>query len=135
MGLLHAHSTLVKQLDTEMTAAHGISLSAFEVLWRVAATDHGRMRMSELAELVVLSPSGLSRLVDRLEVDGMIERVACPGDGRAINATITEKGRQRLAAARDTQVEGVRNRFLSRFDAGEIAQLADYWERLAPNCR
>jgi DNA-binding MarR family transcriptional regulator len=134
VGLLHAHASLVKQLDAELIAAHGISLSAFEVLWRVDAADHGRLRMAELANLVLLSPSGLSRLVDRLEADKMIERVACPEDGRAINATITELGRARLAEAEGTHFEGIRQRFLSNFSEAEVGQLADFWLRLAPHC-
>jgi DNA-binding MarR family transcriptional regulator len=134
VGLLHAHSSLVKQLDAELIAAHGISLSAFEVLWRVSATEHGRMRMTELAELVLLSPSGLSRLIDRLEVDKMIERVACPEDGRAINATLTDLGRSRLGEAQRTHFEGIRRRFLSNFSEAEVGQLAEFWLRLAPHC-
>ncbi len=134
VGLLHAYSTLVKQLDAELIAAHGISLSAFEVLWRIAATDHGRLRMTELAELVLLSPSGLSRLVDRLEVEKMIARVACAEDGRAINATITELGRSRLAEAQGTHFDGIRRRFLSNFSEVEVSLLADFWVRLAPHC-
>ena len=134
VGLLHAHATLVKQLDAELMAAHGLSLSAFEVLWRVASAPEGRLRMSELANLVLLSPSGLSRLVDRLEADGMIERVACPTDGRAIHATITELGRSRLSESQATHFEGIRRRFLAQFDEKEIGQLATFWTRIAPNC-
>jgi DNA-binding MarR family transcriptional regulator len=134
VGLLHAHASMVKQLDTELIAAHGLSLSAFEVLWRVAAADHGRLRMTELAELVLLSPSGLSRLVDRLEAEKMIDRVACPEDGRAINATITELGRTKLAESQATHFEGIRRRFLSNFSEAEVGQLADFWLRLAPHC-
>ena len=134
VGLLHAHSSLVKQLDTELTSAHGLSLSGFEVLWRVASAEKGRLRMTDLAELVLLSPSGLTRLVDRLESDGMIDRVACPTDGRATNATITELGRQRLAEAQSTHFDGVRKRFLAHFSDEEIGQLAQFWLRFAPNC-
>jgi DNA-binding MarR family transcriptional regulator len=134
LGLLHAHASLVRQLDSELIAAHGLSLSAFEVLWRVAGADHGRLRMTELAELVLLSPSGLSRLVDRLEAEGMIQRIACPEDGRAINATITEAGRARLTQAQGTHIEGIRRRFLSNFSESEVGQLADFWVRLAPHC-
>ena len=90
--------------------------------------------MTDLAELVMLSPSGLSRLVDRLEADGMIERVACPTDGRAINANLTELGRRRLAEAQTTHFEGVRRRFLAHFSDAEIGQLAKFWTRFAPNC-
>jgi DNA-binding MarR family transcriptional regulator len=115
-------------------AAHGISLSGFEVLWRVAAAPDGHVRMTDLAELVMLSPSGLSRLVDRLESEGMIERVACPTDGRAINATITEAGRRKLAESQETHFEGIRRTFLAHFDEAEISQLALFWTRFAPNC-
>jgi DNA-binding MarR family transcriptional regulator len=134
VGLLHAHSSLVKQLDAELIAGHGLSISGFEVLWRVDAAEHGRLRMTDLAELVLLSPSGLSRLVDRLEADGMIQRVACPEDGRAINATITETGKARLAEAQSTHFEGIRRRFLSNFSEAEVGQLAEFWLRLAPHC-
>ena len=134
VGLLHAHSTLVKQLDAELLAAHGVSLSGFEVLWRLATASEGRLRMTDLAELVMLSPSGLSRLVDRLEAEKMIERVACPTDGRAINATITEAGRKKLEESRPTHSEGVRRSFLAHFDPAEIDQLAVFWTRFAPNC-
>lgn len=134
VGLLHAHATMVKQLDAELLTAHGLSLSAFEVLWRLATAERGRMRMTELAELVLLSPSGLSRLVDRLESEGMIERIACPTDGRAINATITEAGRARLSASEATHFEGVRRQFLAHFSEAEVGQLGEFWLRLAPHC-
>jgi DNA-binding MarR family transcriptional regulator len=134
VGLLHAHATLTRQLDAELIAAHGLSISGFEVLWRVAAAPDGHLRMTDLAELVLLSPSGLSRLVDRLEAEGMIERVACPTDGRAINATITEVGRRRLEESQATHFEGIRRRFLAHFDEAEIDQLAVFWTRFAPNC-
>ena len=134
VGLLHAHSSLVRQLDVDLIAAHGISVSAFEVLSRLAATELGRLRMTELAERVLLSPSGLSRLVDRLEADQMIERIACETDGRAINATITELGRVRLAEAQGTHFEGIRRVFLDHFSEAEIGQLADFWVRVAPHC-
>ena len=134
VGLLHAHATMVKQLDAELLTAHGLSLSAFEVLWRLATAECGRMRMTELAELVLLSPSGLSRLVDRLESEGMIERIACPTDGRAINATITDAGRARLSASEATHFEGVRRQFLAHFSEAEVGQLGEFWLRLAPHC-
>jgi len=134
VGLLHAHATVVKQLDAELLAAHGLSISAFEVLWRVAATEHGRLRMTDLAEIVLLSPSGLSRLVDRLESEGLIERIACPTDGRAINATITDAGRARLAQAEGTHSEGIRRTFLAHFSEAEVGQLGEFWLRLAPHC-
>ena len=134
LGLLHAHARLTKDLDAELTAAHGVSLSDYEVLWRVNAAPDGRMRMTELAETVLLSPSGLSRLVDRMCQERLLERVACPGDGRAINATITELGRDRLAAAQATHIDGIRRCFLGHFTPLEIEQMAGFWTRIAPHC-
>jgi DNA-binding MarR family transcriptional regulator len=133
-GLLHAHANLVRQLDADLTAQHGISLSAFEVLHRLARTELGRMRMSDLAQVVLLSPSGLSRLVDRMEAEGLIGRVACATDGRSIYATISERGRTRLAEATPTHEQGIRERFLRHFDEAEIARLAEFWGRVAPSC-
>ena len=134
VGLLHAHAHLVRQLDADLIAAHGMSVSAFEVLSRLAMAEHGRLRMTDLAERVLLSPSGLSRLVDRLEADMMIVRIACETDGRAINATITERGRACLAEAQATHFEGIRRVFLDHFSEAEIGQLAEFWVRVAPHC-
>lgn len=134
VGLLHAHAHLVRQLDADLIAAHGMSVSAFEVLSRLAMAEHGRLRMTDLAERVLLSPSGLSRLVDRLEADMMIVRIACETDGRAINATITERGRACLAEAQSTHFEGIRRVFLDHFSEAEIGQLAEFWVRVAPHC-
>ncbi len=131
-GFLRAHSALVRELDAQLVAAHGLPLSSYEVLLFLDAAPDGRMRMSELAESVLLSRSGVTRLADRLEADGLIERVACPTDRRGLHAVITERGRARLAEARPTHLAGVRAAFLSRFDEDELDQLAGFWERLLP---
>jgi len=78
--------------------------------------------------------AALSRLVDRLESEGLIERIACPTDGRAINATITDAGRARLAQAEGTHSEGIRRTFLAHFSEAEVGQLGEFWLRLAPHC-
>ncbi len=134
LGLMHTHALLVRQLDVDLEAEHRLSVTGFEVLWRVATAEGGRLRMAQLAELVLLSPSGLSRLVDRLCADRLMERVACPGDGRAINATITEAGRERLAEARGTLFDAIRKRFLTHFSDEEVSQLAGFWTRVSPHC-
>jgi len=86
--------------------------------------------MSDLAQSVWLSRSGVTRLVDRLERDGLVERTACASDARGAFAVITDAGRARLSAARSDHVTDVRERFLSRFDSAEQAQLAEFWARL-----
>src|SRR5436853_6001319 len=81
-GLLRVHSRLVKALDAELEAAHGLGVTSYEVLMYLADSPDGRMRMHDLASSVLLSRSGLTRLIDRLERDGYIKRESCATDGR-----------------------------------------------------
>ena len=89
------------------------------------------MRMCDVAESVLLSRSGLTRLVDRLERDGLVERVSCDADARGAYAKLTDAGRAKLRAASTTHLEGVRAHFLDHFSADELAVLAEAWERVA----
>lgn len=131
-GFLRVHSALTKALDAELVAAHGLSLSSYEVLLFLADSPEGHVRMSDLADSVLLSRSGLTRLVDRLERDGLVRRESCPSDLRGFNALITDEGRKLFAAARRTHLAGVRERFLERFTGEELRTLAGFWERLQP---
>ncbi|MGI9094126.1 MAG: MarR family winged helix-turn-helix transcriptional regulator [Thermoleophilaceae bacterium] len=131
-GFLRAHSTLTKELDAELMAAHGLSLSSYEVLLYLADSAQGRLRMSDLAGSVLLSRSGLTRLVDRLERDGLVRRESCPSDLRGFNALITDEGRELFATARRTHLAGVHERFLGRFSREELRTLVALWERLQP---
>ncbi|CAA9533278.1 MAG: Transcriptional regulator, MarR family [uncultured Thermoleophilia bacterium] len=135
-GLLHSSAQLTRELDGDLVATHGLPLNAFEVLMRLSLADSGQVRMSELARQVVLSLSGLSRLVDRLERDGLLERRTCPSDARGFFATITPAGRERLAEAQSDYLANVRARFLERFSPEELELLAGFWDRVAPGgCR
>ena len=131
-GFLRVHSALTKQLDAELVAAHGLSLSSYEVLLFLADSPQGRLRMSDLADSVLLSRSGLTRLVDRLEREGFVRRESCPSDLRGFNALITDEGRKLFAAARRTHLAGVRTRFLDRFTREELRTLAGFWEGVQP---
>ena len=129
-GFLRAHAALSRELDAELTAAHGLPLSTYEVLLFLADSPEGHMRMSDLADSVLLSRSGLTRLVDRLERDGLVERRSCPGDARGMNAVITAAGRERFARARRTHLDGVRRRYLDHLSQREQELLAGIWERM-----
>src|ERR687888_2732087 len=118
-GLLRVHDHLTRTLDAELTSAHGLPLASYEVLLFLAGSDGGRMRMSELADSVLLSRSGVSRLVDRLERDGLVERARCPEDARGLYAMITEDGRRAFQEARRTHLAGVRERFLRHYSSEE----------------
>jgi DNA-binding MarR family transcriptional regulator len=129
-GMLRVHAELTKALDTELTEVHGLPLSSYEVLLFLADEPGGRMRMSELADSVLLSRSGLTRLVDRLERAGLLERVQCDEDARGYFAQITPAGREAFNDARRTHLEGVRRLFLSRFSRDELRELGGLWERV-----
>jgi DNA-binding MarR family transcriptional regulator len=131
-GLLRAHSCLSKRLDAALDQAHGLPLSSYEVLDRLDDSIGGRMRMCDLAEQAQLSRSGLTRLVDRLERERLIERCSCEQDARGSFACLTEGGRERLREARSTHLAVVREQFFSRFSEPELAALAEMCQRVAP---
>jgi DNA-binding MarR family transcriptional regulator len=129
-GMLRAHAALTKELDAELACEHKLPLSSYEVLLYLADAPDGRMRMAELAESVLLSRSGLTRLVDRLERDGLLKRERCESDARGLFAEITPEGRRLFDAARTTHLDGVRSRFLSRFSRDELRAMGALWLKL-----
>jgi DNA-binding MarR family transcriptional regulator len=131
-GLLRVHAGMTKTLDAELMRAHRLSLSSYEVLLYLADSPEGRLRMSELADSVLLSRSGLTRLVDRLERDGLLRRQRCEEDQRGWFAEITDEGRELFERARVTHLDGVRERFLSRLTSDEQRTLAALWEKVSP---
>jgi DNA-binding MarR family transcriptional regulator len=131
-GLLRVHTALVRALDAELAAAHELPLSSYEVLITLESAPDRRRRMAELAESVLLSRSGMTRLVDRLERDGLLVRDHCTDDGRGCFAVLTDKGAELVARARVTHLDGVRERFLTHFAPDELRMLAACWERVLP---
>jgi len=131
-GFLRAHAALHKALDAELEARHGLPLTSFEVLGYLAEASDQRMRMCDLASSILLSRSGLTRLVDRLERDGLIVRATCSSDARGSYAVLTPAGRRRLEEARPTHLAGVRALFLRYFTPAELDALADAWQRVLP---
>jgi DNA-binding MarR family transcriptional regulator len=129
-GMLRVHSDMTRVLDAELTHRHGLPLTSYEVLLFLADSPDGRMRMSELADSVLLSRSGLTRLVDRLERDGLLERKQCEDDARGYFAAITDRGRGLFTEARRTHLAGVRERFLSRFSRDDLRTLGELWEKV-----
>ena len=129
-GMLRAHAELVRTLDAELAREHDLPLSSYEVLLYLNDSDDGRMRMSELADSVLLSRSGLTRLVDRLERQGLLRRERCTSDARGLFAEITPEGRRTFAAARKSHLDGVRRLFLERFSRDELRTLGSLWQKL-----
>lgn len=131
-GLLRVHNALVRELDAELELAHGLPLTSYDVLIYLQSAPDRRLRMAELADSVLLSRSGVTRLVDRLEREGLIVRDTCTSDGRGCFAVLTDDGEALLARARPTHLAGVRERFLRHFSDAELRQLAGLWERVRP---
>jgi DNA-binding MarR family transcriptional regulator len=131
-GLLRVHAALAKALDAELSQAHDLPLSSYEVLITLQSAPGKKRRMAELADRVLLSRSGMTRLVDRLEREGLLERDTCTSDGRGCFAVLTPAGEDLLARARPTHLSGVRERFLRYFSQDELAEMAGWWERIVP---
>jgi DNA-binding MarR family transcriptional regulator len=131
-GFLRVHSSLLRRLDAELTSANDLPLRSYEVLLLLDDAPENRLRMSDLSRSVLLSPSGVTRLVDRLERDGLVTRQRCPEDGRGYNAVLTAAGVARLREARATHLGGVRRLFLGKLGDGDLLRLAAYWDVLVP---
>jgi DNA-binding MarR family transcriptional regulator len=128
--LLHAHTTTTRALSGTLLAEHGLTLNDYEALMRLSRADDGRMRRVDLADELLLTASGVTRMLDGLEAAGYVERAACASDRRVVYAVITVAGRQKLRAAADSHVSQVRDFFETRFDEDELAQLAELLGRL-----
>ncbi len=129
-GMLKVHSALVKALDAELEAQHGLPLSSYEVLIYLRVTPDKRLRMAELADRTLLSRSGMTRLVDRLERDGLLRRDTCSSDARGCFAVLTERGEEVLAGARATHLSGVRRRFLAHLDSDDVEALGKAFNKV-----
>jgi DNA-binding MarR family transcriptional regulator len=126
-GFLRGHAQIVRALDSELEREHGLPLTSYDVLIQLSLAPDRRLRMFELADAVVLSRSGLTRLVDRLERGGLVERECGEVDPRQVYALLTDRGFEVVADATPTHVAGVRERFLERLSDEQTNQLAAIW--------
>src|SRR4051812_34413661 len=131
-GFLRVHAALAKQLDAELDAAHGLPLSSYEVLMNLQSAPGRRLRMADLADRALLSRSGMTRLVDRLERQGLLARDTCASDARGCFAVLTDAGDDALRKARATHLDGVRDRFLMHLEDEDFERLGALWERMLP---
>jgi DNA-binding MarR family transcriptional regulator len=129
-AFLRAHARVTRQLERELQAEESLALADYDVLVQLALASDRRLRMSELADRLLLSRSGITRLVDRLERDGLVERVTCESDRRGQWAALTDAGRQRLRDASPTHLRGVAEHFLDRIPAQELETLRRTLERI-----
>ncbi len=128
---LRAHARVVRELERELQAEQDMALTDYDVLVQLANAEERRLRMSDLADRLLLSRSGVTRLVDRLEAGGLVERVTCDTDRRGQWASLTDAGYARLRTASPTHLRGIAAHFLDRLSRQELAQLEQTLTRLA----
>jgi DNA-binding MarR family transcriptional regulator len=127
---LQSHAAIVRELDAELLAEHGMTTRDYEALLYLAQSEDRRMAMSALSERTMLTRSGITRLVDGLVSQGLIERVACSRDARVSYAQITEAGYAKLVEAGRTHVTGINRLFLEHFSEAEMSTLSALLGRL-----
>jgi DNA-binding MarR family transcriptional regulator len=121
---LHAHAQLRRQLERELQAEQSMGLGEYELLLILAYSQGRRLRMSELADTLALSRSGATRLIDRLQADGLVRRTSCDTDRRGAWAELTDAGYGRLREASPTHLRGVAEHFLDRIPPSDLESLS-----------
>jgi DNA-binding MarR family transcriptional regulator len=129
-SFLVAHAQIRRQLERELQAEQSLGLGEYEVLLHLARAEDRQLRMSELADRLVLSRSGVTRLVDRLEAESLVERHSCATDRRGSWATLTDAGHARLRQAAPTHLRGVGEHFLDRIPPAELDALQRTLDRV-----
>ncbi len=119
-AFLLAHARISRRLDEELRAEHDLTIGEYDALLTIAQAPERRIRMRQLADEVILSKSGVTRLIDRLVDDGLVERSACLADARGAEAVLTERGLARLRAASKTHLRGVDEHFLAILDDEDL---------------
>jgi DNA-binding MarR family transcriptional regulator len=130
VALLRAHAALTRELNADLVNEHGLTINDYEVLLHLARSENRQLRRVDLAERLILTASGITRLLDGLERSGWVEKARCDADARVTYAVLTDAGLEKLREAADTHVGGIRGAFEARFDGQELATLAELLERL-----
>src|SRR6266550_2039620 len=125
VSFLRAHAAITRQLNADLLNAHGLTLSDYEVLLRLSGAEDQMMRRVDLAESVLLTASGITRLLDGLERSGFVEKHSCSSDARVSYAKLTPAGRRKLAEAGETHLAGIEFLFTGRFSDDELERLAE----------
>jgi DNA-binding MarR family transcriptional regulator len=128
--LIRGYASVTRAMSAELVAEHGLTINDYEALLHLSRAEDGRMRRVDLAGLLLLTASGVTRLLDGLEAAGLVERAFCASDRRVTYAVLTEAGRTRLHEASLSHVAGIRAFFGARYSGEELEQLAGLLGRL-----
>jgi DNA-binding MarR family transcriptional regulator len=129
-GMLTVYGRIMRDLDSGLIASHGISVREFDVLITLFNAPDRRLRMSDLAGSVMLSPSGLTRLIDRLERSQLVSRQDDETDARSVQVALTDSGQERLDEARGTHNAVIRHHFTDHLSAKQLRSIGDIWQRV-----
>lgn len=132
IGLVRAQQYLLGIVGEELKKKGFPPLSWYDVLWELDRAEDGSLRLNDLGKRILLDKYNVTRLVQRLEEEGLVSRTACPVDGRGIFACITDKGRKLRKKMWPVYERTVKERFLSKFGKKEIAELDEFMERIGP---
>ena len=127
---LRAHAAITRELSADLQREHGLTLNDYEVLLHLSHADGGRLRRVDLAERVILTASGITRLLEGLERAGLVVKENCASDARVTYAKITPDGKAKLREAAKTHLRGVDELFVGRYSESELTTLADLLSRL-----
>jgi DNA-binding MarR family transcriptional regulator len=130
VNFLRAHAAITRQLDRELVTDHGLTINDYEVLLHLSRAPDRMMRRVDLARRVVLTPSGITRLLHGLQRAGLVCKESCDSDARVVYAKLTQEGATRLEAASAMHLESIRELFCERFEPEELALLASLLARL-----
>ena len=130
IAYLRSHSAITRELSAQLQREHGLTLNDYEVLLVLSHSEDGMMRRVDLAETILLTASGITRLLEGLERSGYVCKHACATDARVSYAKLTDEGRQKLSDASVTHLRGIDELFLGRYTEAERATLAELLGRL-----
>ena len=129
-SLLRSHSALTRVMNAQLVSEHGLTINDYEVMLLLARAPERQLRRVDIAESVLLTASGITRLLDGLERAGYVEKGQCVTDGRVTYAVLTDEGLEKLREAGETHVAGIREVFEGRFTEEELQTLASLLSRL-----
>jgi len=131
-GMLRLHAAVTRELERRLLDERDMSLGQYGILITLVGAPDRRLRMSELADRRLTHPSGITRMVDQLEREGLVAREADPNDGRSLHAVLTRRGLERLREAQLTHHAVARELYLGRLSQRDARQLAELFEKALP---
>ena len=130
VSFLRSHAAVTRELSAQLQRDHGLTINDYEVLLHLRDADNCMLRRVDLADRVLLTASGITRLLDGLERQGFVDKVNCETDARVTYARLTDEGHRKLADASRTHLAGVDDLFTSRYSELELVTLAELLSRL-----